>query len=516
MTIIWMLALLATPPAGESAAIEADYRAHVAFLADDLLEGRETSFRGQKLAALYLATQLKLAGVTPFGNAERSDYLQPFELLVIRLREEACRAEVVGYGPKENLVLNRDYSLYPFGDGSFSGSAPMVYIGYGLVNHPYSDFEAIDVEGKWVVFEDGAPDAAFPAGHPFEGVDKRRFSNYYKMTNAVNHGAVGAILLRKDEGDQVRAFQPAPHRMALPDDESYHRALFPIVEIGNAQRAKFFGPKYLRQIEAARAAVLANGKPHPVDMKRRKFALDMLVEPERRGTENVVGLIPGVDPKLRDEYVVLSGHYDHLGISNGEIYNGADDNGSGCASLLMLAKHFVEHPGARSMIVVFFTGEEQGLLGSEYFVSQPPVAMKNIVANVNIDMVGRNAPDRIGVIPSVSEGVSTMNHLLNKVHEENARGFTFDKTLDRYHRRSDQLQFSRKDIPTIFFFSDVHEHYHSKMDDWERLDYDKLARFYLLMRDFNQRLLDTPERPTFVPVDAKDATSPENPQGSNE
>lgn len=511
-----MLALLATPAVGESAAIQADYRAHVAFLADDLLEGRETSFRGQKLAALYLATQLKLAGVTPFGDAESGDFLQPFELLVMRLREQACRAEVSGYGPKESLEYNRDYGLFPYGDGRFSGTASMVYIGYGLVDHPYTDFEAADVEGKWVVFEDGAPDVAFPEDHPFAGVDERRFSNYYKMTNAVNHGAVGVILLRKDSEDEVRAFQPAPHRMALPGDDSYHRALYPIVTLSPAQRAKFFGPKYQRKIEAAHAAILAEGKPHPVDMKRRKLALDMLVEPERRTTENVVGLIPGVDPKLRDEYVVLSGHYDHLGISDGEIFNGADDNGSGCASLLLLAKHFVAHPGARSMIVVFFTGEEQGLLGSEYFVSQPPVAMKDIVANVNIDMVGRNAPDSIGVIPSVSEGVSTMNQVLDRVHQANARGFTFDKTLDRYHRRSDQLQFSRKDIPTIFFFSDVHEHYHSKLDDWERLDYDKLARFYLLMRDFNQRLLDTPERPVFIPVNAKDETSRENAPGSNE
>lgn len=507
-----MLALLATPAATERASIEADYRAHVAFLADDLLEGRETSFRGQKLAALYLATQLKLAGVQPFGNAARNDYLQPFELLVMRLREAACRAEVAGNGPKETLVYNRDYQLYPYGDGRFNGEASMVYIGYGLVDHPYSDFEAADVEGKWVVFEDSAPTAELPEDHPYRKVDQRRFANYLKMMNAVNHGATGVILLQREGDDEVRAFRPAPHRMMLPGDDSYRQPLFPIVKLTPDQRAKFFGPKYLRKIEEAHARILAEGKSHPVDMKRRRFSLDMLVEPERRQTENVVGLIPGSDPKLRDEYVVLSGHYDHLGISNGEIFNGADDNGSGCASLLLLAKHFAAHPGARGMIVVFFTGEEQGLLGSEYFVSQPPVAMKDIIANVNIDMVGRNAPDTIGVIPSVSEGVSTMNQLLDAVHEVNPRGFTFDKTLDQYHRRSDQLQFSRKDIPTIFFFSDVHEHYHSVLDDWERLDYDKLARFYLLMRDFNRSLLDTPERPVFLPVPAKSADSKPGPE----
>ncbi|CAM2006818.1 M28 family peptidase [Acanthopleuribacter pedis] len=510
LTLLAATPLSAATPGAETAtsaveSIQADIRAHVAFLADDLLEGRETSFRGQKLAGLYLATQMQLSGVTPFGNAEQTSFMQPFDVEVLRHREHLLRVEVSGNGPKHELNLHEDFRLRSFGEGRINHDTSMVYLGYGLNSHPHNDFSGTEIEGKWVVMHAGQPDAELGESHPYSKIESRRFSNWFKIRNALNGGAVGVILLEEPREDHVPAYLPPMHSISLPNDGGARQKTFPVFRLNEAQRPKFFGPKYLAKIQAAHARILKDGTMEAVLMKRRRLAVAQVIERETRPTENVVGVVHGGDPNLKDEYLVLSAHYDHLGFDRDTVYNGADDNGSGCATLLLLAKHFAANPGGRGLIIVFYSGEEQGLLGSEYFINNLPVPLAQIVANINIDMVGRNATDRIGVIPSASDGVSSLNRYLNQVHRGNERGFTFDKSLDRFHRRSDQLHFARKEIPNMFFFADVHEHYHSHMDDWQFLDYDKLARFYLLMRDFHQVLLTSPKRPEYVELEAFEA-----------
>ena len=194
--------------------------------------------------------------------------------------------------------------------------------------------------------------------------------------------------------------------------------------------------------------------------------------------ENVCGLWPGSDPVLRNEVIIVSAHYDHVGTVGDDIYNGADDNGSGTTGLLAIAEALATHgPLRRSVLLLWVSGEERGLLGSEAWTKNPwlPEGMR-AVCDLNIDMIGRNAPDEIGVTPTQAR--AEYNRLTQLVEEHLAEeGFTKLNSADEYWGRSDHANFSSNmDLPVAFLFSDVHEDYHKPTDTPDKIDYDKVRR----------------------------------------
>jgi Zn-dependent M28 family amino/carboxypeptidase len=194
--------------------------------------------------------------------------------------------------------------------------------------------------------------------------------------------------------------------------------------------------------------------------------------------ENVCGLWPGDDPKLKDEVLIVSAHYDHVGARDGEIYNGADDNGSGSSGLLAIAEALAAHgPLARSVLLIWVSGEEKGLLGSQAWCAAPTLpAPYRPVADINIDMIGRNAPDYLLVTPTAA--LPQHNDLV-RMAEANAplEGFPELGSCDEYWARSDQKSFSDAlGIPVMFLFSDVHEDYHQPTDTADKIDCDKIRR----------------------------------------
>jgi Zn-dependent M28 family amino/carboxypeptidase len=199
---------------------------------------------------------------------------------------------------------------------------------------------------------------------------------------------------------------------------------------------------------------------------------------------NVIGILPGSDPELRDSYVVFSAHFDHVGVGRPDaagdsIYNGADDNASGTSGLLEVARAFASLPKApaRSLVFLAVSGEEKGLLGSEYYSDHPTVPLEKIVANINVDMIGRNAADSIVVI---GQEYSTLGPLVQEVAAAHPElGLTVAQDIwpeQRFFFRSDHYNFARKDIPALFFFAGVHEDYHRPSDHVEKIDTDKTAR----------------------------------------
>ncbi|MBL7009273.1 MAG: M28 family peptidase, partial [Planctomycetes bacterium] len=216
---------------------------------------------------------------------------------------------------------------------------------------------------------------------------------------------------------------------------------------------------------------------------------------ERRGAsespvaaENVCGLWPGSDPALRNEVILVSAHYDHVGASGELIYNGADDNGSGTSGLLALADALAEYgPMRRSVMLIWVSGEEKGLWGSKAWALRPslPEGMR-AVANINIDMIGRNAPQVLYVTPSSKhEGYNGLTRLMERFGAEEGfggfpegreQGFDGLGSADDYYGRSDHAEFAKLGIPVCFLFSGVHEDYHQATDTVDKIDFDKIRR----------------------------------------
>ncbi len=221
---------------------------------------------------------------------------------------------------------------------------------------------------------------------------------------------------------------------------------------------------------------------------------------------NVVGILEGSDPVLRDEYIVYSAHMDHVGVrptqSGDSIFNGADDNASGTATMMEVAEAMasLEQAPRRSMMFVLVSGEEKGLLGSAYFADNPPVPVESLVANINADMVGRNWPD---TIVAIGKEHSDLGETLNRVNEAHPEiGMTAIDDVwpeERFYFRSDHYNFARKGVPILFFFNGVHEDYHRESDELEKIDTEKTARIGQLIFYFGLEIGDADERPQWNP-----------------
>ncbi|MCB1041962.1 MAG: M28 family peptidase [Acidobacteria bacterium] len=447
----------------DSQPIRNAFESHVRFLSSDELEGRETSFHGQKIAARYLETQFKLNGALP---AFAEGYIQSYPVWVHGLDEE--ETVLIADKGRTRLTLDEDFMLYArfTAEGQFEG--PIAYVGQ---HTEYS----LGVNGRWAMIVDSGSN---------DGPTIRD-----RVLKLRDQGALGAMIVPLTEGQSFSAGSPAFRQMSLSPNPFDVRFTFPTVRltlqaceqlIGN-QAAKHAGqPFYVRGVRAR------------LQVKKRSF--------EKTG-DNVAALIRGSD--LQEETIIVSAHYDHLGMMGRHIFNGADDNASGTATLLVLADQLARSAPRRNLILLAVSGEEVGLLGSSYFLEHPPVALEKIVANINIDMIGRNDGNTIGVIPAF-EDVSTLTLRTRELASQ--LGIHLQQDLDRFHRRSDHYNFVKSGIPAVFFFSDLHDDYHGEDDHWDRINFDKLARVYTLIEALVVDSLNRDEPPHFV--NEKDTVNP--------
>jgi hypothetical protein len=367
-------------------------RAHMRFLSDSLLQGRAPGTPGYETAARYVAAQLEAAGVHPAGM--NGTWYQTVPLRKSVVDDGKSSLVLVTKSGAQTLISLKDYVLY--GDlnrTATSVEAPVVFVGFGVTakEHGYDDYAGVDVKGKVVAVLNGAP-AKFPS------TVRAYYSDYNeKSKNAVAHGAVGFMDLLTPE-DQKRN----PWDWSMPQtqmgnmqwlekDGSPHNG-FPEsrcgVELNQSGAEKLFAgaSKTLDQIFDAARASQPQSLALPVTAR-----IHVLSAHTSADSPNIVGELRGSDPALRNQYVVYTAHVDHLGICpavNGDnVCHGALDNASGVASLLEIARAFASLPKAprRSVLFVFVTGEEMGLLGSDYFANFPTVPRSAIVANINID-----------------------------------------------------------------------------------------------------------------------------------
>ena len=221
---------------------------------------------------------------------------------------------------------------------------------------------------------------------------------------------------------------------------------------------------------------------------------------------NVIAIAPGSDPALRDEYVLITAHMDHLGVGSpvdgDSIYNGADDNASGTAAVLEVAEAVaaLERAPRRSIMFATLSGEERGLLGSAWFVEHPPVPLDRIVANINIDMIGRNWEDTIAVIGKPYSSLGTLVDSVAAAHPDLGMAVAGDLwPSEGFFFRSDHFNFARKGIPAVFFFNGVHEDYHQPSDEVDKIKFAKSARVARLVYEVTLALANAEERPRWDP-----------------
>ncbi len=516
IVILMLLIPLVTATAAEDGDRVSYQRIHadITFLADDLLEGRAAGTRGYDIAARYVATQMARIGLEPGFDG---NWLQEFPLLENRVDQAASSLVLDGKAliPGENFLPGKNF----FAEDS-QVAAPVVLAGFG-VRAPelgHDDYAGLDVRGRIVAMFSGAP-STFPN-------DQRAFhsSGTRKARIAAGMGAAGIITIRTRVDQERVAWERMQTGYAFPGmrwldgDGQPHDAFARLkgtVVLSDEARGGLFANIPLTEAEALDAA--AAGTPPRLDLEMEAQIRTVSAMSHARSA-NVGGVLPGSDPELRDEWVVVTAHLDHKGIGpevDGDaIYNGAYDNASGVAFILEVARLMAddERTPARSVLFLAVGAEEVGLLGSDYFIRHPPVPLANIVANANMDMAIMTFP----VADIVAFGAE--HTTLGPIAARAAKASGFKMAPDPMPEevifvRSDQFSFVKQGVPAIYMdvgtgSSDptvdgetmvrdfLTTHYHKPSDDLSRTFHaDSMRRFvktnYLMIRE----IADTPERP---------------------
>jgi hypothetical protein len=429
--------------------------AHIRFLADDLLEGRETGSRGFRLAARYVAAQLEAAGLEPAGDA--GGFEQSMALRSAQLQEEQCLLRLAREGKKQELVYGRDYLLQPQFSGEDVGvDAPVVFVGNGIVapDLGVDDYAGIDVKGKIVALLYGAP-ARFPS-------EQRAHYGWprLKQATAAAHGAVGILALRRPDAEQLFPWAKARASARHPSMRTLDAAGVPEGVVAGIRVAGLLGDEATKALFEGAPQSFADvvkeldegrGKPMelPVRVEARTASRYLPLE-----GANVVARLPGSDPRLRDEHVVLSAHLDHLGIGEAvdgdAVYNGAYDNASGVAGLLEAARVLAaaRPRPRRSLLFLAVTGEERGLLGSDHFAEHPTVA-GSLVADVNLDCLVMLYPPRDVVAYGAEH--SSLGRVVQRAASLAGLSLSPDPWPEQgLFVRSDQYSFVRRGVPSVF------------------------------------------------------------------
>ncbi len=458
----------------------------VAWLADDAREGRGPGSPGVAAAAAYLEAGFRAAGLEPGGE---DGYRQAFPMPVaIRVARQALSVDGAPLQPGVDFG-----ALVSSADGEVAGE--VVFAGYGI-SAPHSgwdDYAGLDVEGRVVLVLDDRPGGR-------EGPLGDRSANRFllrseKVANARRHGAA-AVLLAPSAADAPG--EPEPAGSNPTTQPSGIVALW--LGRGAAERlvAAAGGPT----LAELQAAIDASG-PDSQALPGVRLEAAVAIEREQGVGVNVIGIRRGSDPALRAEAVVIGAHYDHLGRGpygslapdrNGEIHNGADDNASGAAGLLELARAFATAPPTRrSLVLAAFAGEELGLTGSRAYVESPPVPLADTAAMLNLDMVGRLRDGGLNVF-----GTETSPEFPALV-ERAAQGIPVALQLGAGgYAPSDQTSFYARNVPVLLFFTGVHPEYHTPDDDADRIDAEGETRVLEVVFRTARALLDAEDRPALV------------------
>lgn len=511
-----------TAPKVKSDPLEKKLRKHVEYLASDKLEGRRTGEKGANAAASYIAQQFFASGLKGIPGHTRLPYvagvidipavstkfLQPFPYVSgIALGKE----NFLNLIPAEKMNVNRmeiGINYQPFANTMVKNvpSSPLVFAGYGIVTSDKTrdDYADIDAKDKVVLVFDGAPDA----NNPHSAFAS--FNVHTKANIAKERGARALIIISRTNDFKLDplsqlSYEPTTGETAVP-----------VITI-SGDGAGLYG-KGFEDLKKLESDLVAGKTAMPKIEGTAEFKLDLVKKQSQ--AYNVIGMIEGTDPVLKNEAIVIGAHYDHLGHggrsslspNSSDIHHGADDNASGTSAVIELANMFAKaKANKRTIIFMAFGGEEEGLLGSKYYVNNPTFPIDKTIAMINLDMVGRLNENKltvggIGTATEMKKIVEDANYFILKLDPKRPKG---TQAVDSYHAPftlqlnddgfgpSDHSSFYGKQIPVLFFFTGTHLDYHKPTDTSDKINYDGLTEITFYVANIAKALDQNPTRPTY-------------------
>lgn len=477
-------------------------RDHLRILASDSLEGRETGQKGMELAADYISKQLRNLGLNP--SISTGDYYQPVAFTYSKWKN----SEMYVRGNRYRLLW--DFIAMPEVNNSNTiiSDQEVIFLGYGIDSEIYSDYKKTDVKGKIIMINKGEP------------LDKKGLSIITKTeeqsdwTVDINKKLIAA----KEKGVKLVLIIEDDIKKLL--EENRRKLLSPNLQLGKRAENELRTADHVYISSTVAKAIIgdqenkilkarekyAKGKAESVKLPI-DFSINMSKDINILEGKNVIGYIQGKSKP--NEYIIVSAHYDHLGKRGDEVFNGANDNGSGSSTMLELAQSCQQavlegNAPERSIVFLWFCGEEKGLLGSHYYTENPVFPLQNTVVNINVDMVGRtddkykDNPEYIYIIGSdrLSSDLHSISEDVNKKYTQLTLDYTYNSEDDpnKYYYRSDHYNFAKNGIPAIFYFNGTHEDYHRTTDDVEKINFDAMENVGKLIFHTLFELANRPQR----------------------
>lgn len=463
----------------------ATMKAHVYTLASPEFQGRETGEEGNVKAAAYIAQSFASSGIPPIPGED--NYYQQVAFSTIKWESiTLTHSDLPAEHLKEFLSIPQYFPI----DSTPMDITSMVFLGYGIDDDAYSDYQGVDVRGKHLLIYGGEPrdqdEKFWIAGN--DSMSIWSYDPILKLHAAKKAGAASVWIIEERFREMStyarRNLLTGATLMGSPEQvDDYLPHAFVTSTLGQE-----IAGKKVKKIIKLRNKITKTKKPShstiPVN-------LQLIAKHKIKATTsaNVLGFVEGIDPEKNKEIVVVTAHFDHLGMRGNDIFFGADDNASGTSAVLEIAQALAiakangEGP-ARSVLCMLVTGEEKGLLGSQYYTEHPVFPIENTVANVNIDMIGRKDDKHLDsnyiyVIGAdrLSTELHDINEMVNAKYTHLALDYTFNAEDDpnRFYSRSDHYNFAKNGIPAIFYFSGVHPDYHRATDTPDKIMYDKAA-----------------------------------------
>jgi len=477
-----------------------DLESYVSFLASPLLKGRMNGEEGLEIAAQYIASQAKLLGLKP---ANGNSYFQPYIILKKSMDPKKTRVQLISNSKDTITIKEPIFQLVPTGPSDFMLDGEVVFAGYGIKadKYNYNDFENIKSEGKILLVMTGAPTSEDGKTFLFEGTQWSSFSGIQIKLSTLLFTRAKAVLIVMDPKSGYSSLdeQYPGNARELNTIKNLKGVNSPVFEFPGMPKIIFIHRSVAdsllkgtgHSLEELQKSIDGTLKAHSFPITGKHIKITEVSLTEEIVLNNVAGFIEGSDPVLKNEIIIFSGHYDHIGASGSKVNAGADDDASGCAALLSMAEAFqsLEKKPLRSILFLWFSGEELGLFGSKSYIENPLFPIEKTVTDLNMDMIGRvkgvaDSTDDNPMTGPNSVFVITDNQskeLLSIADEiDRKSSLDFDYTLSgtdhplQLFARSDHYNFVEKDIPVLFFTTGLHTDYHTSGDVVEKIDFKKM------------------------------------------
>ncbi len=476
---------------GAEAITVAQLKDYLAFVASDEMQGRDTPSLGLDITAKFLATNLSRWGVKPAGDD--GTFMQRFALLKTTVDTMQTVAAING----QSFKFGADFIAHS-SSGAGTASAPLVYVGHGLMVKAKNidAFDSVDVKGKIAVWTSELPQGvSFADFYGQQGEDWKS-----PAQNAAEHGAAGGIAIAGFQSlvywESVRRNTTITGAVAVEKFQDPSQRKIPVLTISPRMAQTLLAGEQFSGAKVFNSAAIGEPLSSFEFKPQKKVNFTVVMKNEKVYTQNVVGILEGSDASLKKEYVALGAHYDHVGVGtplNGDgIYNGADDDGSGTVSILAIAEAFAKGPRPkRSLLFVWHAGEEKGLWGSKYFTENPTVPIDKVIAQLNLDMVGRAQragdtntelakPHEVFVVGSkvMSTDLGNLSEAVNQSYYNLKFNYKYDDPNDpeKIFYRSDHFNYALQGIPIIFYTDGEHEDYHKVTDHVEKIDFENMLK----------------------------------------